>query len=130
MSESVQQPKNITISAKGNEICDLLEESGFFENGLHAYRVAIFVALAANLPDTLDDDPTMKTLQNKWDTDAVFRSKGNNVEAALLALGVDPDETIIKGKRLGELGLRYLGSKIERHADILDIIVPTFSLEA
>lgn len=130
MTDEVQQPKNITISVHGNEICESLKGAGYFEDLQDAYRTAIFVALAEDLPDNLDEDPTMKPVQNKWDTDAVFRTKGNNVEAALLAVGVTPAETITRGKRLAEIGLRHLLSKMERNVDILDVIIPPFDLSA
>ena len=129
MPEVEHQPKNITISTRGNEICQQLASTGLFENDLHAYRVAIFVALASEAPDTLDEDATMKSFQNKWDTDAVFRTKGNSVESSLIALGIDPNQTIVKGKRLGEIGLRILASKLERHIDILDDLVPRLTFD-
>jgi hypothetical protein len=71
----------------------------------------------------------MRPVQNKWDTDAVFRMKGNSIEAALLALGVTPEEVIVRGKRLAEIGLRFLLSKLERNVDILDVIIPSFNLD-
>jgi hypothetical protein len=129
MTDEVHQPRNITISVHGNEICERLKETGYFEDLQDAYRTAIFVAIAQELPDNLDEDPTMRPVQNKWDTDAVFRMKGNSIEAALLALGVTPEEVIVRGKRLAEIGLRFLLSKLERNVDILDVIIPSFNLD-
>jgi hypothetical protein len=118
MSEA-SELKNITISERANEICELLKEDGYFHTAQQAYRAAIFLAISKELPI----DASVKMTLNKWDTAAVFRSNEQNVESAMLLHGFKSDEIVSKGKLLAEAGLRFLGEKITANADILSILI-------
>lgn len=112
-------PKNITISDRANEICDILRKEGFFEDAIEAYRTAICIAIELDL----EVDSSIRMNNNKWDTAAVFRSEGKNLEAMMLLLGFKPDEIVVKGKLLAEAGLKYLDEKRLANADLLSIIL-------
>jgi len=112
-------PKNITISDRGNEVCDKLREEGFFEDAIEAYRTAICIAIHLGL----EIDESIRMNNNKWDTAAVFRSENKNLESMMLLLGFSPDEIVVKGKLLAEAGLKYLGEKRNANADLLSIIL-------
>jgi hypothetical protein len=112
-------PKNITISDRANEICDILRKGGFFEDAIEAYRTAICIAIQLNL----EIDSTVRMNNNKWDTAAVFRSEKKHLESMMLLLGFKPDEIVVKGKLLAEAGLKYLDEKRLANADLLSIIL-------
>jgi hypothetical protein len=112
-------PKNITISDRANEICDILRKEGFFDDSIEAYRTAICIAIQLDL----ELDSTVRMNNNKWDTAAVFRTEGKNLESMMMLLGYSPDEIVIKGKLLAEAGLKYLDEKRIANADLLSIIL-------
>jgi len=115
---TVSRPKNITISDRANEVCDLLIKLGYFVDAIEAYRTAICLAISLNL----EVDPSIKMNNNKWDTPAVFQSEGKNVEDLMLLMGYQSDEIVTKGKLLAEAGLKYLDEKRLANVDILSII--------
>ena len=115
---AVSRPKNIVISDRANEVCDLLKKLGYFTDSIEAYRTAICLAIALNL----EIDPSIKMDNNKWDTAAVFQSEGKNVEDLMLLMGYLPEEIVSKGRLLAEAGLKYLDEKRLANVDILSII--------
>ena len=112
-------PKNITISDRGNEVCDVLRKEGYFSDAIEVYRSAICLALNLNL----EVDPNIKMNNNKWDTASVFKSEGRNIESMMLLLGYKQDEIVKQGKLLAEAGLKYLDERRLANADILSIIL-------
>ena len=111
-------PKNITVSDRANEVCDVLRKLGYFSDGIEAYRTALCLAISLNL----EVDTTLKMPNNKWDTAAVFRSEGKNIESLMLLLGYKSEEIVTQGKLLAEAGLKYLDEKRLANLDILSII--------
>lgn len=112
-------PKNITISDRGNEVCDVLRKEGYFADAIEAYRTAICLAISLNL----EVDQSIKMNNNKWDTAAVFRSEGKNIESLMLLVGYKQEEIVKQGKLLAEAGLKYLDERRLANADLLSIIL-------
>ena len=115
---AVSRPKNIEISDRANEVCDLLKKLGYFADAIEAYRTAICLAISLKL----EVDPSIKMDNNKWDTAAVFQTEGKNVESLMLLMGYAPEEIVSKGRLLAEAGLKYLDEKRLANVDILSII--------
>ena len=111
--------KNITVSLRADEIMETLVQEGLFNNHQEAYRSAISVALAQNLP--LDSD--FKMTKNKWDTAAVFYSSDSNVESLLLLKGIDKNKIVEAGKILAENGLRFLEHKRQSNSDLMKFLI-------
>ena len=112
-------PKNITISDRANEVCDVLRKLGYFSDSIEVYRSALCLAISLNL----EVDPTVRMTNNKWDTAAVFRSEGKNLETMMLLLGYTAEEIVPKGKLLAEAGLKYLDEKRLANIDLLEVLV-------
>jgi hypothetical protein len=112
-------PKNITISDRANEVCDALRKLGYFSDSIEVYRAALCLAISLNL----EVDSTVRMNNNKWDTAAVFRTEGKNLETMMLLLGFTPEEVVPKGKLLAEAGLKYLDEKRLANVDLLEVLV-------
>ena len=115
----VSEVKNITISVRGNEICEELKLAGFFNTSVEAYRAAICIAISKEL----QIDESHKGTLNKWDTASVFRDSESNVEALLLLHGLKPEEIVSQGKLLAEVGLRYIAEKMAANTDVLTVLI-------
>lgn len=113
------EPKNITISQRGNEICEGLKEAGYFSSAVEAYRAAVCLAIARNL----DIDEDAKGTLNKWDTASVFRNGDSNIESLMLLHGYASDEVVTKGKLLAEAGLRFIDEKRLANVDVLSVLI-------
>ena len=112
-------PKNITISKRADEICQILKDDGYFATYIDAYKVAVVVALAQKL----EVDRNIKFELNKWDTASVFFDREKNLEAIMLLNGCDRKEIVTEGKYLAEAGLRFLEEKRISNVDLLPIII-------
>lgn len=113
------EPKNITISQRGNEICEELKDAGYFNTAVEAYRAAICLAISRDLP--LEQE--VKGTLNKWDTASVFRNSESNIESLMLLRGYPKDEVVLKGKLLAEAGLRFIEERRLANADVLSILI-------
>jgi hypothetical protein len=111
--------KNVTISQRGNEICEALKEDGYFNSAVDAYRTAICIAIAKDL----SVDESLKGTLNKWDTASVFRDPDSNIEALMILKGFSRDQVVAKGKLLAETGLRFIEEKRIANVDLLSILI-------
>ena len=118
MNESAA-PKNITISDRANEVCEVFRKQGFFSSDIEVYRAALVLAISLNL----ELDPSVRTTNNKWDTAAVFRSDDRNIESLMLLLGYPEDQIVTTGKLLAEAGLKYLDEKRLANIDVLSTLL-------
>ncbi len=107
-------PKNIKVSIEANEIMADLENEGYFENSIAAYRMAIAVAIV----EKLSVEPEIKTTENKWDTASVFNDKSTNIENMITLLKPEVDQPVLQGIQLAEHGLRWLEGKRKRNEDL------------
>ena len=112
-------PKNITISDRGNEVCDVLRKEGYFADAIEVYRTAICLAISLKL----EVDQSIKMNNNKWDTAAVFKSEGKNIESLMLLLGYKQEDIVKQGKLLAEAGLKFLDERRIANADLLSYIL-------
>lgn len=113
------EPKNITVSQRGSEICDELKDLGFFNDAIDAYRAALCLAIAKEIPI----DESIKGVLNKWDTASVFRDPDSNIESLMLLQGYAPEVVVTTGKLLAEVGLRYIEEKRLANADVLSVLI-------
>ena len=114
-NENVQ----ITISDRGDEICQTLKDLRFFDDKKDAYIAAICLALALDLPL----DSSITTPHNRWHAASVFNSAGKDLSALMLLMGYSSDEIVSKGKMLAEAGLRYIEEKRLSQADLIEVLV-------
>jgi hypothetical protein len=114
-SENVQ----ITISDRGDEICQTLKDLKFFDDKKDAYVAAICLALALDLPL----DSSITTPHNRWHAASVFNSSGKDLSAIMLLMGYSSDEIVSKGKMLAEAGLRYIDEKRLAQSDLIDVLL-------
>ena len=119
-------PKNITVSDLANEVCSLLINKGIVAEAIEAYRLAICLAISLNLPT----DPAPKMTNNKWDTAAVFQSRGKDLESLMQLMDYQEESVVNTGKLLAEAGLLYLKTKIESGSDVFSILVNQGSIES
>ena len=117
MTESAA-PKNVRISVKGNEACEALVSMGLFSTALEAYRAAMGVALALDLPPVED----LKLELNKWDAGSVFRDPSCSMEPLLALMGVPESERVTRGMQLAESGLKYLNEKRLANVPLLPVL--------
>jgi hypothetical protein len=110
---------NITISDSANEICELLIADGLVSDAIEAYRLALCLAIGLDLPV----DRSVRMTKNKWDTGAVFRARGKDIESLLRLFDRGGDDPVLEGKLLAEAGLRYLKSKRDENADLLGVLI-------
>ena len=118
-------PKNITVSDLANQACALLIEKGVVAEAIEAYRLAMCLAISLNLPT----DPAPKMTNNKWDTAAVFQSRGQDLDSLMQLMDYQEDSVVTTGKLLAEAGLLYLKTKIESGSDVFSILVNQGSVE-
>jgi hypothetical protein len=114
-SENVQ----VTISDRGDEICDTLKKLNFFDDKKDAYVSAICLAIALDLPL----DPSVLTTQNRWHAASVFHSANRDLSALMDLMGYSEDEIVSKGKLLAEAGLRYIEEKRLAQIDLVDVLL-------
>jgi hypothetical protein len=112
-------PKNITISKRADEICQILKDQGYFATYIDAYKVAVVVALA----NKIEVDRNIKFEINKWDTAAVFFDREKNLESILLLNGYDKKDLVTEGKFLAEAGLKFLEEKRNSNIDLLPFLI-------
>ena len=116
-NETVQ----ITISDRGDEICETLRNLNFFDDKKDAYVYAICLAIALDLPL----DPTISTPHNRWHAASVFHSSGKDLASVMTLMGYKEDEIVGKGKMLAEAGLRYIEEKRLSQSDLVDVLLNT-----
>ena len=116
-NETVQ----ITISDRGDEICETLRNLNFFDDKKDAYVYAICLAIALDLPL----DPTISTPHNRWHAASVFHSSGKDLSSVMTLMGYKEDEIVGKGKMLAEAGLRYIEEKRLSQSDLVDVLLNT-----
>ena len=109
----------VTISDRGDEICDLLKDQNFFSDKKSAYITAICLAIALDLPL----DPKIPTPNNRWHAGAVFHSPGRELASVMTLMGYADDEIVTKGKMLAEAGLRYIETKRLSQSDLIDVLL-------
>jgi len=114
-NENVQ----ITISDRGDEICETLKNLNYFDDKKDAYVAAICLAMALDLPL----DPTITTPHNRWHAASVFHSSGKELASVMALMGYAEDEIVTKGKMLAEAGLRYIDEKRLSQADMVDVLL-------
>jgi hypothetical protein len=123
---TISAPKNITVSDLANEVCSLLIEKGVVAEAIDAYRLAICLAVSLGLETV----PTTKMTNNKWDTAAVFQTRGKDLDSVLQLMGYQQDSTIATGKLLAEAGLLYLKTKIDSGSDVFAVLVNQGSMRS
>jgi hypothetical protein len=114
-NENVQ----ITISDRGDEICETLKNLNYFDDKKDAYVAAICLAMALDLPL----DSTITTPHNRWHAASVFHSSGKELASVMALMGYAEDEIVTKGKMLAEAGLRYIDEKRLSQADMVDVLL-------
>lgn len=119
-------PKNITVSDLANQACTLLIDKGVVAEAIEAYRLAMCLAISLSLPT----DPALKMTNNKWDTAAVFQSRGQDLDSLMQLMDYQEDSVVTTGKLLAEAGLLYLKTKIESGSDVFSILVNQGSIES
>jgi hypothetical protein len=117
----VNELAQITISDRGDEICELLKELKYFGDKKDAYIYAICLAMALDLPL----DPKITTPNNRWHATAIFHAPGRDLASVMALMGYDEEEIISKGKMLAEAGLRYIDEKRLSQADLVDVLLNT-----
>jgi hypothetical protein len=116
---SVNETVQITISDRGDEICETLRGLNFFDDKKDAYVYAICLAMALDLPL----DPTISTPHNRWHAASVFHSSGKDLASVMTLMGYGDEEIVGKGKLLAEAGLRYIDEKRLSQADLVDVLL-------
>jgi len=116
---SVNETVQITISDRGDEICETLRSLNFFDDKKDAYVYAICLAMALDLPL----DPTISTPHNRWHAASVFHSSGKDLASVMTLMGYKEDEIVSKGKMLAEAGLRYIDEKRLSQSDLVDVLL-------
>ena len=117
MSENA--PAQITISTRGNEICETLKKLNYFDDKKDVYVAAICLAMALDLPL----DPSITTPDNGWHAASVFHSTGRDLSAVMRLMGYEEEGIMVKGKMLAEAGLRYIEEKRISQADLIDVLL-------
>jgi hypothetical protein len=117
VNESVQ----VTISDRGDEICEELKRQNYFPEKQDAYVYAICLAIALELPI----DKSITTPNNKWHAAAVFHAPGRDLASVMTLMGIPEDEIVSRGKMLAEVGLRYIEEKRLSQADLVDVLLNT-----
>lgn len=123
---NINSPKNITVSDLANEVCSSLIEKGVVNEAIEAYRLAICLAISLNLPT----DAGPKMTNNKWDTAAVFQSRGKDLVSLMQLLEYEEETVVTSGKLLAEAGLLYLKTKLDSGHDAFTVLVKQGSIES
>ena len=123
---NINPPKNITVSDLANEVCSSLIENGVVNEAIEAYRLAICLAISLNLPT----DAGPKMTNNKWDTAAVFQTRGKDLDSLMQLLDYEEETVVTSGKLLAEAGLLYLKTKLDSGHDVFTVLVKQGSIES
>jgi hypothetical protein len=110
---------NITVSTRANEMLERLKQERYFDSHLEAYRSAILISIAQDLPVNRE----VEFQHNKWDTAAVFYNEDQPIALLMQMLGYDKEKIVIEGKYLAETGLEFLESKLQKNLTIFPYLL-------
>jgi hypothetical protein len=116
-----EDKRTLGVTAEGAAVLESLMATGWFEEEMDAYRLAISVAFAQGL---LSEPDEMTGVTTKWNVGTL--DPDGKLRSMVLALSdQEVDRPYADAERRAAAGLRYLkGELVDRQAQLAEVLIP------